>query len=133
MISPDPVTLSLVHLTTPPWPYGPPWTTCLVAMATQPLGLHLLGSSPGARSVGRTVSVYHTLPYSAILCHTILHFGHTLHREEGSGHAATVELSPRQKLAVNNEICALYRSHRLSWSSNYVTTCLANGCQHLTI
>ena len=32
---------------------------------------------------------------------------HTLHREEGSEHAATIELSPQQKLAVTNEIHAL--------------------------
>ena len=41
-------------------------------------------------------------------------------REEGSGHAATIELSPMQKLAVANEICALCRLHPLSWSCNYI-------------
>ena len=47
-------------------------------------------------------------------------------REEGSGHAATIELSPRQKLAVTNEIRTLHRLHLLSWSSNSFTICLAN-------
>ena len=43
---------------------------------------------------------------------------HTLRRrEEGSGHAATIELSPRQKLVVTNQIRALCRSHSLSWST----------------
>ena len=43
---------------------------------------------------------------------------HTLRRrEEGSGHAATIELSPRQKLVVTNQIRALRRSHPLSWST----------------
>ena len=32
---------------------------------------------------------------------------HTLHREEGSGHTATIDLSPPKKLAVTNEIRAL--------------------------
>ena len=52
---------------------------------------------------------------------------HTLRRaEERSGHAATIKLSPRQKLDVTNQIRALRRSHLLSWSNNYVTTCLAD-------
>ena len=34
-----------------------------------------------------------------------------------SGHAATIELSPWQKLDVTNQICALRRSHLLSWST----------------
>ena len=51
---------------------------------------------------------------------------HTLRRErpEGSGHAATIELSPRQKLDVTNQkldvtnqIRALRGSHPLSWST----------------
>ena len=42
---------------------------------------------------------------------------HTLHREEGSGHVATFELLPQQKLAVTNEIRTLCRSHPLSWIS----------------
>ena len=50
---------------------------------------------------------------------------HTLLREEVSGHAATIELPPQQKLAVINEVCALHRLHLLLWSSNYVT-CLAD-------
>ena len=37
---------------------------------------------------------------------------HTLLREEGCGHAATIELSPQQKLDVTNQICGLRRSHR---------------------
>ena len=45
------------------------------------------------------------------------HASHTLHREEGSGHAVTIELSPRQKLDVTNQICTLRRSHPLSWST----------------
>ena len=51
---------------------------------------------------------------------------HPLQREKVSGHTATIKLSPWQKLAVTNEICGLRRLHPLSWSSNYVTTCLAN-------
>ena len=39
---------------------------------------------------------------------------------------ATIELSPGQKLAMTNEIHSLYKLHLLSWSSNYVTTCLAD-------
>ena len=50
---------------------------------------------------------------------------HTLLREEGSGHAATIELSSQQKLTVTNEIRALHRLRPLSWSSNYIT-CLAD-------
>ena len=50
---------------------------------------------------------------------------HTLHREEGFGHAATIELLP-WKLPVTNEICALRRLHPLSWSSNYITMCSAD-------
>ena len=42
---------------------------------------------------------------------------HTLRREEGSCHAATIELSSRQKLDVTNQIRALRRSHLLSWST----------------
>ena len=38
-------------------------------------------------------------------------------REEGSGHAATIELSPRQKLVRTNQIRALRSSHPLSWST----------------
>ena len=34
----------------------------------------------------------------------------------GSGHAATMELYPWQKLDVTNQIHALRRSHPLSWS-----------------
>ena len=49
-----------------------------------------------------------------------------MRREKGSGHAATIELSPQQKLTVTNEICALHRLHPLSWSSNYVTMCLVD-------
>ena len=58
-----------------------------------------------------------TLPLSAkgVACET----------KEGSGHIATIELSPQQKLAVTNEIWAFCRLHLLSWSSNYVTACLA--------
>ena len=42
---------------------------------------------------------------------------HTLHREKGSGHTATIELSSRQKLDVTNQIRTLCRSHPLSWST----------------
>ena len=35
-------------------------------------------------------------------------------REEGSGHAATVDWLPQQIVAVTSDICAV-------WSSNYVT------------
>ena len=37
---------------------------------------------------------------------------HPSQREEGSGHAATIELSPRQKLDVTNQIRAPRRSHQ---------------------
>ena len=50
----------------------------------------------------------------------------SLHREEGSGHTATIESLPWQKLAVTNEIRALQRLHPLPWSSSYVTTYLAD-------
>ena len=43
---------------------------------------------------------------------------HPLQKEEGSGHAATIELSPRQELDVTNQIrTALRRLHPLSWST----------------
>ena len=53
---------------------------------------------------------------------------HILRRERKGliGHAATIELSPRQKLAVINEIRTVHRLHLLSWSRNYVTTCLVD-------
>ena len=37
--------------------------------------------------------------------------------KEGSGHTATMELSPRQKLDVANQIRTHHRSHPLSWST----------------
>ena len=40
--------------------------------------------------------------------------------EEGSGHTATIELSPLQKLDMANQIRALCRSHLLSWSTSCV-------------
>ena len=46
-------------------------------------------------------------------------------REEGSGHAATIELSLQEKVGVTNEIRELRRLYPLSRSSNYVT-CLAD-------
>jgi len=46
---------------------------------------------------------------------------HPSQREEGSGHTATIELSPQQKLDVTNQMCALRRSHLLSWSTIIVT------------
>ena len=42
--------------------------------------------------------------------------------EEGSCHATTIKLSPRQKLDVTNHIHALHRLHPLSLSSN--TSCV---------
>ena len=42
---------------------------------------------------------------------------HTLRREEGYGYAATIELSPRQKLDVTNQIHALRKSDLLSWNT----------------
>ena len=36
---------------------------------------------------------------------------HSLRREEGSGHAATIELLPQQKLDVTNQIRTLHRYH----------------------
>ena len=47
---------------------------------------------------------------------------HNLHREDGSCHAATIELSPWQKLDVTYYICALHRLHPLSLSTN--TSCV---------
>ena len=44
-------------------------------------------------------------------------------KEEGSGHAAAIELSPRQKLAVTNEIHT-FASDVIG--SNYVTMCLVD-------
>ena len=40
--------------------------------------------------------------------------------QERSGHTATIERLPWQKLAVTNEIDTLHRLHLLSWSSNHV-------------
>ena len=40
---------------------------------------------------------------------------HPLQREEGSCHAATMDLLPLPKLAVTNEIHAVRRMHPLSW------------------
>ena len=45
---------------------------------------------------------------------------HTFRREERSGQAVTIKLSPQQKLAVTNEICTVRRLHLLSWSSSYL-------------
>ena len=42
---------------------------------------------------------------------------HPSQREEVSGHTATIELSPQQKLDVTNQIRALRRLHPLSWST----------------
>ena len=50
----------------------------------------------------------------------------SLQREEGPGHAATINLSLWQKPAVTNEIRALLGLHALSWRSNYIT-CLADA------
>ena len=55
---------------------------------------------------------------------------HTLHREEGSRHTTTIELSPQQKLDVTNQIHAFSRSHSLSSSSYYGTVF---RCQYLII
>ena len=44
-------------------------------------------------------------------------FSLTSHTLQGSGHAATIELSPRQKLGVTNEIRTLRRLNPLSWNS----------------
>ena len=62
-------------------------------------------------------------------------------REEGSGHAATIELSPRQKLVRTNQIRALRRSHRRChgvqlrhnvfsgrMSAAYYLTAMVNNC-----
>ena len=65
---------------------------------------------------------------------------HTLRmREEGSGHAATIELSPWQKLDVTNQIHALHRPHPLSrstitskrierMSASYYLTAMCDNC-----
>ena len=49
---------------------------------------------------------------------------HTLRREEGSGHAATIDLSLWQKLDATNQICALRKLHPLAWST--ITSRLAD-------
>ena len=49
------------------------------------------------------------------------HKPHPSQREEGSGHSAIGELSPRQKLDGINQIRALRRLHWLSWST--ITSC----------
>ena len=54
---------------------------------------------------------------------------HTLHREEGSGHTATIELSPWQKLAATNEIRTLCKLHHgVQFCHN-----VFSGCQHIII
>ena len=57
---------------------------------------------------------------------------HTLHRDDGFGHTATIELSPRQKL-VTNEINTLHKLHLLSWSSNLIGHNVFSRFQHLII
>ena len=79
------------------------------------------------RSTTETCSGFNKLIVSLLThAHTLSLASHTLCREEGSGHAASIELSPRQKLDMTNQIHAVRRSHPLSWSSSYVTTCLAD-------
>ena len=56
----------------------------------------------------------------------ISHASHTLHREEGSGHTATIELSPQQKLDATNQICSYCRSHPLLSLRH-----MFSRCQHL--
>ena len=54
----------------------------------------------------------------------VSHKPHPLQGEEGSGHTATIELSPWQNAAMTNEIQALCRLHSLSWSSKYTSQCV---------
>ena len=61
--------------------------------------LHYLAVRKAMVSVHRPVHSKITLTYSLTSLAS-----HTLCREEGSGHAATIELSPRQKLDVTNQI-----------------------------
>ena len=56
-------------------------------------------------------------PYIHITISSCSLASHTLRREEGSCHAATIELSSRQKLDVTNQIHALRRLHPLSCST----------------
>ena len=58
---------------------------------------------------------------------------HTLHREEGSGHTATIKLSPWLKLDVTNQIRTLHRHmccHKVAITSQCPQR--MSGC-HLTI
>ena len=56
----------------------------------------------------------------------VFHITHSL--ANWSGHTATIELSPRQKLDLTNQICALRRLHPLSWST---IRHVFSRCQHL--
>ena len=88
--------------------HTPPYSTILCH--TLPYSTILYHTPP------HSTTLYHTLPYSTILYHFLflIRKPHPSHREERSGHAATIKLLPWQKLAVTDEICALYRSHPLS-------------------
>ena len=55
----------------------------------------------------------------------------TLRREEGSGHVATLKLSPRQKLDVTNQIGALHSSHVCHVVQLHHN--VLNRCQHFII
>lgn len=54
------------------------------------------------------------------------HKPHPSLRKERSGHAATIKLLLRQKLDVTSQNCTLHRFCSMSYSSSYVTMCLAD-------
>ena len=77
-------------------------------------------------------NAFRTTSHKNVLNVALLHESHDqtvwshkatpLHREEESGHAATIVLSPQQKLVLTNEIHTLHRSHLLSQSSSCIIT-----------
>ena len=57
---------------------------------------------------------------------------HTLHREEGSDNAATIEMLTQQKIALTNEINTLHGLHLLSTLTElHLRHNVFSGCQHL--
>ena len=54
-------------------------------------------------------------------------------RIEGSGHAATIELSPQQKLDVTNQIHVFRRSHPVHSHGVQLRHNMFSGCQHILL
>ena len=94
-----PTFLHLYHV----WIVAIPFSKCIALLST---------NTKACQGVVRD-----SQPYIHITISSCSLASHTLRREEGSCHAATIELSSRQKLDVTNQICALRRSHLLSWST----------------